>query len=475
MSEIKINKIIENHKATLLIGVTFVFLFLIGLVFISKFNVLAQGQKKFFSFFNVNNSSASDGWQNVNAAATQDLNSQADFSEFNINNSAYILGTKEFSNSVDSASTTTAETSAVDATTTESVNNNSVTDQVNPQFQSQVLELSGFGLSADEADAGIQNTKLSLSLAGQGQAGDDLMVDYYYHDQWHNLAKLDLSQPISNYSNGGYFYYPLTLLSNLQDFSDLKIRLTYHGQGAEKIYLDGLWLDMEMRTIPATDISSADEASSTAEISDQPEASSTVPVSENEEILNLPATSSVATSSSDNKLVVFPKEENQINTSTKTIPEVPILNQIRKTPKKFFKFSLVDRALKSTKKLDWYSSEVKVEQDNLNNDKINIKVISPDPLSTNKKPKLIFSGSCQKKYFVVLAFSRPDDYVNDPGKFVYNKAFLCQNGSYYYELTDLSENLKAGTYYFMIAEQGESGPWQPVSAIQSVNINSTEE
>lgn len=83
---------------------------------------------------------------------------------------------------------------------------------------------------------------------------------------------------------------------------------------------------------------------------------------------------------------------------------------------------------------------------------------------------MVFSGNCRKDYFVVLAFRQSGDYAENPRNFVYNKAFPCQSGNYHYELKDLSVDTEEGIYYFMVAEEGLRGPWQPITALQPVRI-----
>ncbi len=134
-------------------------------------------------------------------------------------------------------------------------------------------------------------------------------------------------------------------------------------------------------------------------------------------------------------------------------------------PKKYLSFGLESQPLATRKDLPWLPAKFKAGEGEENRE-INIGISNDDP------SKLIFSGSCSKTFFVILAFGKANDYIDDPGRFIYNKAFSCKNGGYYYELDDLSKDLPDGVYYFMVAEEGLTGPWQPTTAIQPIRITS---
>ena len=81
------------------------------------------------------------------------------------------------------------------------------------------------------------------------------------------------------------------------------------------------------------------------------------------------------------------------------------------------------------------------------------------------------SGSCARPYFVVLIFKNEDDYETDPRSFIMNKAFQCADGAYSYSIDRLPATLPNGTYYLMVGEQGESGPWTPATGLTEITIN----
>ncbi len=128
--------------------------------------------------------------------------------------------------------------------------------------------------------------------------------------------------------------------------------------------------------------------------------------------------------------------------------------------KKLF-LSLAGQPIKIKRFPAWYPEKFEPKDNTI----INIS------LTNNKeKAEIIFSGTCQKAYYVILMYGAPDDYEKNPSAFNYNKAFPCQNGSYQYKLNDLPETLAPGVYYFLIAEQNSVGPWQPITAIQPVRL-----
>lgn len=285
--------------------------------------------------------------------------------------------------------------------------------------EEKILELSNFNVADSFSDYKINNFQLRLSLAAKGQKTDTLIIDYFYNDEWYNSAQTNLENEISNNSNGGYFLYAMPTLRHFSDLKNFKVKLTYRTENplSEEsiVYLDSLWLEIGLEEKP--------------------------------EIIP--------------ELKEMPKPEEQIK-------------KIKKALQRFLEFSVTEGAIKSTKKLNWYPERFKPDNDESKNDGINLRTAMEMMPGQPQRQKLIFSGACQKEYFVILMYSRPDDYINDPGKFIYNKAFPCQNGSYYYELKDLPENLSEGTYYFLVAEQGKTGPWQPITAIQPIQINVVE-
>jgi hypothetical protein len=83
---------------------------------------------------------------------------------------------------------------------------------------------------------------------------------------------------------------------------------------------------------------------------------------------------------------------------------------------------------------------------------------------------LNISGSCSDPYYVILIYRNAGDYDIDPGSYIFNRAFLCENGNYSYELSDLPFNLESGTFYLLVGGQGARGSWKPISALTPIGI-----
>jgi len=147
--------------------------------------------------------------------------------------------------------------------------------------------------------------------------------------------------------------------------------------------------------------------------------------------------------------------------------------EIKKIKEKFLEFLIKDEIIRTIKNLDWYPEKFKSEEGEANNLGLNLRNALEFLPNQVEKQKLVLSGSCQKDYFVILIYTHPDDYIKEPNKFIYNKAFPCQKGSYYYELKDLPENLEDGIYYLLVAEQNRNEPWQPLTVIKPIEIITT--
>lgn len=135
----------------------------------------------------------------------------------------------------------------------------------------------------------------------------------------------------------------------------------------------------------------------------------------------------------------------------------------KKRPEKKVVFNLNNQLIPSEKYLEWHQEFKTV--------KTNTKNIGGGFRLNSDKTKLIFEGTCQKEYFVILGYRHLNDYKTNPTSFIYNKAFNCKNGSYYYELNDLPLNINPQTYYFFVAEQNSNGSWYPISGIKPVEIS----
>jgi hypothetical protein len=80
------------------------------------------------------------------------------------------------------------------------------------------------------------------------------------------------------------------------------------------------------------------------------------------------------------------------------------------------------------------------------------------------------AGSCDTKYFVVLLYKNADDYNVNPSSYVFNRAYLCENGSYKYSVNEIPGSFSGGTYYILIAGQGDTGSWRPITSITPITV-----
>lgn len=93
------------------------------------------------------------------------------------------------------------------------------------------------------------------------------------------------------------------------------------------------------------------------------------------------------------------------------------------------------------------------------------------PEIDNATGSMQVSGSCSNTYFVVLLFKNQDDYVRDPKSYLIDKAFPCVGGAFSYRIADLPDSIQDGTYYLLIGEEGERGPWAALTDLTEVTIS----
>jgi hypothetical protein len=260
---------------------------IVGFCFANIFSTEAQEQIKIFPTV------FSGDWQNPGAVFSQDLGENATFEEFNEENSAYpfasenkkenleipakdqskaqkLIGLLEkikcfFKFNLAKAQETPSPENTLESTpeptleptpesnsepTPESTPAPEPTLQPTPETpavepREKVLELSNFSIPEVFSNKTIKNIQLRLSLAGKGEKGDKLIIDYYYQDSWQSLVEFDLENEISNALNGGYFLYALPVFENQKDLENLKIRFIYSGSQNSKVFLDSLWLEID--------------------------------------------------------------------------------------------------------------------------------------------------------------------------------------------------------------------------------------
>jgi len=70
---------------------------------------------------------------------------------------------------------------------------------------------------------------------------------------------------------------------------------------------------------------------------------------------------------------------------------------------------------------------------------------------------------CQDAYYAILIFNTKDDYRDNPSAAQFNQATACRQGEDIKRILDLRTlNLTAGRYYYLIADQGQTGSWHDV-------------
>lgn len=96
--------------------------------------------------------------------------------------------------------------------------------------------------------------------------------------------------------------------------------------------------------------------------------------------------------------------------------------------------------------------------------------VPPTITADNSEGVMDISGVCASTYYVVLIYKQEADYDRDRSSYVINKAYPCEGGTFSYKVRDLPLTLKNGTYYVLIGEQGDTGPWSPITALTQVEI-----
>lgn len=423
--------------------------------------------------YSSDSSVSENNWQNTENALKQDLSPDATFDQFNVNNSAFLkdiirkesnsplslsdqrwykisAASDEEENIQTPESNVPSTESLPDAPLPETPSNepplapeippSEPTNPENPpvieplqevtpgpvitnNFNKKILELSNFSVSDDLKQTKINNVQLRLSLAGYGQSPTDkLIIEYNANGLWQNGGEITFDHEFSNATNGGYWLYAMPIFQKWENLENLKIRFIYQGGQNQDdtqsvLYLDSTWLEVEYQS---------PQEIKEIRIQDLPEK-------------------------------IIPEIE-KVKLELQKLKNGPLAGIIS--------FLIEERPLKSKKFLDWQGKKPQIKNDQeAENEKIDIEIL-PKEGGDN----IILTGNCQRAYYTVIIYRNADDYEKNPASFIYNKALPCLNGVYQYIVNDLPPNLKEGTYYFLVAEEDETGPWQPITAIQPVKI-----
>jgi hypothetical protein len=82
------------------------------------------------------------------------------------------------------------------------------------------------------------------------------------------------------------------------------------------------------------------------------------------------------------------------------------------------------------------------------------------------------SGACSSYYYTILLFRNQTDYQTNPAAAVFNEAIPCANGNFDRTFSDMDfpSALTPGTYYLMVARQGQTGSWVPYPTLYPIVI-----
>ena len=132
------------------------------------------------------------------------------------------------------------------------------------------------------------------------------------------------------------------------------------------------------------------------------------------------------------------------------------------TPQAEYQFALSGKSIPTKKKIKREDGNVVREE---------TVTTSSSPVIDNAQGVVNVSGSCSNVYYVVLLYKKVADYDTDPGSYIVNRAYPCENGSYSYAIDELPPSLSNGTYYLLVGEQGERGTWSPITGLTEISIN----
>ena len=284
----------KQDKFRKVLLITVILVFIIGVFYYlfedSKAQAFNTEQIKIFP------SSYTGDWENPQAAFIQDLNETADFNEFNMENSAYLILNKSeqelipessepveptdpvelIEPSIPSGSTTSTPVELIEpsmpsgSTTSTPEASRSIflasfwqkirgflkiniakAQEVPVVISNKTLEFYEFGIANGFQDKEIVNVQLRLSLAGKTESVDNkISIEYSQNNVWQSLDNVILSPEISNALNGGYWLYTLPVFQSWEDFNNLKIRFSVDPcQESETlcdfaVYLNSLWLEV---------------------------------------------------------------------------------------------------------------------------------------------------------------------------------------------------------------------------------------
>ena len=75
----------------------------------------------------------------------------------------------------------------------------------------------------------------------------------------------------------------------------------------------------------------------------------------------------------------------------------------------------------------------------------------------------------------MLLFKNATDYAESPSSYIVNRAYPCVSGTFTYSISQLPHTLSDGTYYLMVAQEGTTGTWKPLTSLSAITINKNQQ
>jgi hypothetical protein len=247
-------------------------------------------------------------------------------------------------------------------------------------------------------------------------------------------------------------------------------------------------IDTRTDTTVAVSTSSPQEATTTQDAIDAPDLEGTANPQEGSstddlDTIIVPSATSTATSTPDTgNIVIVPASSTSTPTvqipvaddsvvgdvtATSTADNVAQLPANVLTPTKEYTFALSGESIATQQTPDWNQGDASSTPD------ADATVSATPSLDTTGANTLTVSGQCSDPYFVVLLYKNEEDYNENPSSYIFNKAYPCENGEYSYAISQLPFNLKSGRFYLLVAGQGATGSWKPITALIPVGITVT--
>lgn len=158
---------------------------------------------------------------------------------------------------------------------------------------------------------------------------------------------------------------------------------------------------------------------------------------------------------------------------SENVPEVAVQEAVPAEPvvrtEKRLVFAVEGGPIRTERLLERYSAEMKSVAAQMEE-----RLQIPDISISDDGLTIDISGTCAKKYFVVLTFREPEDYAVRPQTFASNFADLCQAGQFSYSMKMLPLDTPENLYYLMFADQDEGEEWVPSSYQVPIGISHAE-